>query len=112
MTTPNTPATPTTRDTGASLVRTYVALAVGVFLTWLARRFNVVLDADSSQALAFGVTGVVTAVYYTVVRLLESKSKVFGWFLGLARQPKYIDAATARTLDGQVVVERPVQSRP
>lgn len=90
MTNP-TPA-PTTKDLGASIGRTYAMLAAGAFITWLARRWNVILDADSSQALAIGMMGVVSAIYYTIVRLLEQKSRVFGWFLGLAKQPKYVNS--------------------
>jgi len=90
MTTPTPqPEKTSVGNTGASLLRTYVMLGVGYFLTWLARRNNIVLDEQSSQALVLGISGLITAAYYTVVRLLESKSKVFGWFLGLATSPKY-----------------------
>ncbi len=86
---------PTTKDLGSSLLRTWVTLIVGAFVTWLARRLHIVLDADSSQALVIGMTAVFSGAYYTLMRPLESKFKVFGWFLGLAKQPKYVDPGAA-----------------
>jgi hypothetical protein len=43
------------------------------------------------DALDEVVTGAVTAVYYLVVRLLESKMPVFGLLLGSKKQPVYLD---------------------
>lgn len=89
MTTPTTPETTTVSNVGASYIRTFVGLGVGALVTWLFRRWNVVLDDSSTQAATIGATAVVSGVYYAVVRLLESKWKGFGWFLGLATKPKY-----------------------
>ena len=43
------------------------------------------------DALDEVVTGAVTAVYYLIVRLLESKIPVFGVLLGSRKQPVYLD---------------------
>lgn len=93
MTTTNTPATTSVSNLGASLVRTFVGTAIGTFLTYLGRRWHIVLDADSSQAASMGATAMVIGAYYAVVRVLESKWKGFGWLLGLATKPKYAPVA-------------------
>jgi hypothetical protein len=92
MTQPNTSA-PTLSDLGASIVRTFVALAVGTVVAYLARRWHVVLDAGTSDGLVQAFTATVIGVYYVVARLLESKWRGFGFLLGLTRQPKYVAKA-------------------
>jgi hypothetical protein len=93
MSQPGTPETTSVSNLGASYVRTFVGIGVGTLLTWLGRRWHVVLDGDSSQAAAMGATAVVTGASYAVVRALESKWKGFGWLLGLATKPKYAPVA-------------------
>lgn len=83
---------PTTKDTGASIVRTFVATAVGTAIAYLARKWGVVFDGPTADGVVQAFTAAVIGVYYVVVRLLEKKWKGFGWFLGLAKQPKYVDA--------------------
>jgi hypothetical protein len=89
-----TPETTSVSNVGASYIRTFVGLGVGAFVTYLARRANIVLDDASSQAATIGATAIVTGGYYAVVRALESKWKGFGWFLGLATKPKYAPVAS------------------
>jgi hypothetical protein len=90
----NLPAeTTSVSNVGASYIRTFVGLAIGAFVTWLGRRANIVLDDNSTQAATIGATAIVSGAYYAVVRLLESKWKGFGWFLGLATKPKYAPVA-------------------
>ena len=72
-----------------SLIRTYVPIAVGAFLTYLAINFNVVVDAGTSLGLTTAFTGLVMAVYYTLARFLESRWPWFGVLLGSTRQPAY-----------------------
>lgn len=95
--------TPNIKDAVAAAWRKIVAVGVGWFIAWLMRRWNVVLDADSSQALVMGVVAVCAAVYGTVVNFLELRIPWFGWLLGLARQPKFLNQATVppKTLDGR-----------
>ncbi len=94
MTQPTTPL-PTTKDLGSSIVRTFVAIGVGTVISYLARKWNIVFDGPTSDGVVQAFTAAAIGVYYAVIRLLESKSKVFGWFLGLAKQPKYGDPGTA-----------------
>lgn len=82
-------AAPTVRDLGASLVRTFVATAVGVIVAWLAKNANIVIDEGTSAGLVQAFTGFVIGLYYLVVRTLETKVPAFGWLLGLAKLPTY-----------------------
>lgn len=79
----------TVRDQLASVIRTAVPIGVGFLLSLLARKWGIVLDDTSSQALASGVTAVLAAVYYVVVRFLEGRWAWVGWLLGLALPPSY-----------------------
>ena len=72
-------------DLLVSLRRTLVPMIVGLVAgSFLAGYVN-------PDALDEVVTGAVTAVYYLVVRLLESKMPVFGVLLGSKKQPVYLD---------------------
>jgi hypothetical protein len=97
--------TPDIKDALAAAWRKIVAVGVGWFLTWLMRRWNIVLDANSSQDLVMGVVAVTAAIYGALINFLELHVPWLGWFLGLARQPKFVDQKTVppRTLDGQPV---------
>ncbi len=86
---------PTTKDLGSSIVRTFVAVGVGTAISYLARKTGVIFDGPTADGVVQAFTAAVIGGYYALVRLLESKSKVFGWFLGLAKQPKYVDPGTA-----------------
>lgn len=76
-------------DGVVSLIRTYVPLAVGVAVTYLARELGVVLDEDTSAAASAVAAAVVTAVYYAAARALESRWPALGVLLGAARAPSY-----------------------
>ena len=72
-------------DLLVSLRRTLVPMIVGlVGGSFLAGYVN-------PDALDEVVTGAVTAVYYLIVRLLESKIPAFGVLLGSMKQPVYLD---------------------
>lgn len=73
----------------ASFIRTAVPIGIGFLLSLLARETGVVLDADSSAGLASGFAALAAAVYYQLVRWLESKVSWLGWLLGLAVPPSY-----------------------
>jgi hypothetical protein len=66
-----------------------VATAVGTVLAYLTRRWHIAFDGPTADGVVQAFTAATIGVYYTVVRLLESKSKGFGWLLGLATPPKY-----------------------
>lgn len=82
-------ATPVVRDLGASLVRTFVATAVGTALAWIAKNTHFVIDENTSAGLIQTFTAFTIGVYYFVVRSLEVKVPGFGWLLGLAKLPNY-----------------------
>jgi hypothetical protein len=75
-----------------SLIRTYVPVAIGTVLTYLATHFNVVLPEDASAGLLIGATGIVVGLYYGLVRALETRWPWFGKLLGKQAQPAYVEA--------------------
>jgi len=76
-------------DGVVSLIRTYVPLAVGVAVTYLAQTLGVVLDEDTSATASSAAVAIVTAVYYAAARALESRWPALGVLLGAARAPSY-----------------------
>lgn len=82
-------ATPTVRDLGASLVRTFVATGVGTALAYFGRKTGVVLDGETSAGAIQAGTAMTIGIYYLLVRSLEIKIPGFGWLLGLAKLPAY-----------------------
>lgn len=72
-------------DYGRSLIRTIVPLIVGSLVAWLATR-----DINVDQALILpAADAIITAVYYGVVRFLETKVPAAGWLLGVPGAPSY-----------------------
>lgn len=88
-----------------SLIRTWVPVGIGAFITWLATNYDVVVPEDASSSLVVGVTAVLIAIYYVVARLIE---KQFPWLgkllvgLGAGSQPQYpgTDPQTVRVRNG------------
>lgn len=76
-------------DLIVSWIRTAVPVAVGAVLTWLASRFGVVVDEQSSAGLTVGLVALFTGLYYAVARALEHRWPVLGVLLGAPRQPTY-----------------------
>jgi len=70
----------------ASIIRTLVPLAVGQIVAWLALA-SVILDEPTKNALGTFLGGLVTAVYYLIIRLLEQRWPAIGVLLGLAKSP-------------------------
>lgn len=73
-----------------SLVRTYVPIFVGSIFSYLAVKYGLVVDGDIQNQLVAGLTGVVIAVYYLVVRLLERRFPEVGILLGSTQKPVYV----------------------
>jgi hypothetical protein len=70
-------------DTAVSLIRTWVPVAVGAVLAFLANKgFNIDLNQTA-------VTGVVIAVYYALARFLEKRYPFLGFLLGVPKEPAY-----------------------
>ena len=71
----------------ASIVRTFTPIIVGSVVGWFVTR-GVPLDGEFSGLLTLVVSGILSAVYYVAVRLLETYvTPKFGWLLGLAKTP-------------------------
>jgi len=72
-------------------IRTYVPMAVGFVLSYLVTKG--ILDADTSQsagvAISSGLTALLGAVYYFVVRFAAEKFPWVGVFLGYNKAPAY-----------------------
>ncbi|HEX5565416.1 MAG TPA: hypothetical protein VFY14_00475 [Streptomyces sp.] len=87
----------TVYDFLASLWRTFVPYVVGFVGVQLAR-LGITLDDASLTAALVGGFG---AGYYALFRALEQKAgRGWGWFLGLARPPRYPDRDGGITLTG------------
>lgn len=61
-----------------SLIRTYVPIGVGAALTWLALRFGVVIDEQTSLMGIAVFDAVATAAYYAAVRAVERAHPAVG----------------------------------
>ncbi len=71
-----------------SLIRTWVPIVIGAVVAWLATK-GVDLDPETQTGLIVGFTGVVIAVYYAIVRVLEDRFPWFGFLLGSKQTPAY-----------------------
>lgn len=74
-----------------SQIRMYVPLSVGVVIAFLASHgMNLHISDARVEAVVTVLTGLFTALYYSMVRLLEKYvSPKFGWLLGYAQSPSY-----------------------
>lgn len=74
-------------ELAVSIIRTYVPIAVGAALAWLATTLGVVdLDVGAAQGLAVSIA---TAAYYLAARLAERRWPEAGVLLGHRTQPSY-----------------------
>lgn len=71
-----------------SLIRTYVPLLVGGLIAWLGS-LSVDVGQDAQVGLTVALTGLITAVYYTVARALEDRFPQVGYLLGIPKAPAY-----------------------
>lgn len=75
-----------------SLIRTWVPIGIGAFISWLATNYDIIVPADASSSLVVGVVALVTAVYYVLARAVE---KAYPWLgqllvgLGVGKAPEY-----------------------
>lgn len=79
-----------------SLIRTYAPIVVGALAAWLLT-LGVELDPQTQAGLIVALTGILQAVYYTLVRLLEQRWPWVGVLLGSTKTPTY--TAPASTLE-------------
>lgn len=71
-----------------SLIRTWSPVVVGVIVTYFARK-GFTFDDQFSTNLLLAIQGLLSGLYYLVVRLLEKKFPQVGVLLGVAAKPKY-----------------------
>ena len=69
-----------------SLIRTYVPIVVGAFISWILT-LGVELDESTEAGLVTALTAILIAAYYTLVRLLEKKWPALSVLLGSTRIP-------------------------
>lgn len=77
-------------DLVVSLIRTYVPVVVGTVIAWLVAQ-GIDVTPETEVQLVAGLTGIISAAYYGVVRLLERRWPVVGYLLGSKKQPTYED---------------------
>lgn len=78
-------------DLITSYIRTGVPIVIGSFVAWLAVH-GLQVPADSVTGFTAFLTGLFTALYYAVVRYLETKYPQMGWLLGSAKKVVYKDS--------------------
>ena len=70
----------------ASVIRTLVPVAVGQVASWLLL-LNVTLPVSAQEGLGAFLGGLLTAIYYVGVRIIEQQWPAFGVLLGLPKSP-------------------------
>lgn len=70
----------------ASVIRTLVPVAVGQVSSWLLL-LNVTLSQDAKTGLGAFLGGLITAIYYVGVRIIEQQWPGVGVLLGLPKSP-------------------------
>jgi hypothetical protein len=86
-----------------SLIRTWVPIAIGAVITWLATNYDILVPEDASSSLVVGVTALLIGAYYAVARLLEKR---FPWLgkllvgLGAGSEPAYKAPEGVQTRSG------------
>ena len=70
------------------LVRTYVPIIVGAFAAWLLT-IGIEIDSDTQAGIIVALTGLLQAVYYTLVTLIAKKFPKLEVLLGSKQTPEY-----------------------
>ncbi|MEW2352258.1 hypothetical protein [Spirillospora sp. NPDC029432] len=95
-------------DYVVSLIRTWVPVAVGAGLTWLAAETGLVLDEDAGAAASTLAVALVIALYYAAARAIEQRWPRVGRImlaLGLRRTPRYETVAKAVKAAGKAAAD-------
>ncbi len=93
-----------------NLIRTYVAIVVGVAITALTN-IGVHLDTSTQAALLAVATGLTSALYATVVHLLERRWPALGNLLGTAMQASPT-ATPVTAVSAPVTVSQTIEAAP
>lgn len=80
----------------ASVIRTLVPVAVGQVSSWLLL-LNVALSQDAKTGLGAFLGGLITAIYYVGVRIIEQQWPGVGVLLGLPKSPDTYSKDTPET---------------
>lgn len=92
-----------------ALIRTYVPLALSVLFGWLVS-LGVNVSDEAQAALTSGVGAVLAAVYYTLVKKLETRFPQLTVLLGSTQQPvAYAPTADTTVLPVAVTAKVSVQ---
>ena len=75
----------------AAYIRTFVPMAVGWVLAFLALNYGFEVSAETELALATGLGGFLAATYYFLVNLVAKKWPAAQWLLGYNQTPSYGD---------------------
>ena len=81
----------TITDYVISLIRTWVPIAVGSVAAWLVAH-GIGLDPGTAVGATAALSGVLSGVYYALVRLVEAKFPALGVLLGHTAKPSYVKA--------------------
>lgn len=76
------------QDYVTSTIRTVVPVIVGAVVGFLASK-GIDIDQSAVAGLTAFLSGLFTAVYYVVVRFVETKYPKAGWLLGTPKKPSY-----------------------
>jgi hypothetical protein len=99
------------RDTIIAAIRTGVAAAIGIAITWLLN-FGVQVPDDFASSLNLVVFGLVTAGYNLAVGLLERKvHPLFGVLLGIPKAPAYGEVGTQTPPPNDPLLGNPATDR-
>lgn len=89
-------------------IRTTVPMLIGALLTWLAKTYEIVLDAETTATVATAATFAVSVAWYTLSRALEARWPRLGVLLGVARPPVYGETEKAVRARLQALAELPL----
>jgi len=88
-----------------SLIRTYAPILVGALASWLLT-VGLDIDSETQAGLVIFLTGLLQAVYYTIVRLAEQRFPGIGVLLGAAKTPDaYSKGDEPATVNTDVIVD-------
>lgn len=67
-------------------IRTYVPIAVGAVVTFLAVKYDIVVPEETSLKVIIALEAVSAALYHAIVQKLERRWPALGWLLGAPKE--------------------------
>ena len=74
-----------------SLIRTWVPVGVGTVIGWVLSLGILDVSAEDQAEVTAVAVAAAISLYHALVRLVERKVPWVGWFLGVAKQPEYVE---------------------